>query len=100
MSQLIAALLLLSVAAFGGCQSGDGDDDRQTCLHLVDHLVDLQLGDEGAGDSAHSAEIAKHRAILRHAIEDRVVADCLKRPRAHTECALHASTSADLKECD
>jgi hypothetical protein len=100
MSRVVAPLLFLAVVGLASCQSGGGDDDRETCLRLVDHLVDMQLADAPPADGAHAAEIDKHRAILHHAIEDRVVAECLKRPRAHTDCALRAQTSAALKECD
>jgi hypothetical protein len=100
MSRLLAPVLFLSLVGLAACQGGGGDDDRETCLRLVDHLVDLQLGEAATADGAHAAEIEKHRVILHHAIEERVVAECLKRPRAHTDCALRAASPADLQECD
>jgi hypothetical protein len=99
MSRLLARVLFLSLVGLAACQAG-GDDDRETCLRLVHHLVDVQLGEAATADAAHANEIEKHRAILHHAIEARVVAECLKRPRAHTDCALRAASSADLQECD
>lgn len=99
MSRLVPPLLYLLLVGLPSCQSSDGDDDRETCLRLVDHLVDMQLGHVPT-DGSHAAEIGKHRAVLHHAIEDRVVAECLKRPRAHADCAMRAETSAALKECD
>lgn len=100
MSRLVTPLLILVLASLPSCQSSDGDDDRETCLRLVDHLVDLEVADARSADGARATEIDKHRAILHHAIENRVVAECLKRPRAHADCALRAETSAALKDCD
>lgn len=94
-------LLLVAIALpVTSCQSGDEDRDREECARLVDHLVDIQLDDDAPRDSSRAAERDKHRAILRHAIHDRVVADCMNQPAARTACALHANSSDELKECD
>jgi hypothetical protein len=96
-------VLLILAATFAlspSCQSGDGSGDREECDRLVDHLVDIQLADDTAADSLHAGEHEKHRTILRNAIRERVVASCLEGPAAHTDCALRARTSAELKECD
>ena len=94
-------LLFLAIALpVTSCQSGDQDGDREECARLVDHLVDLQLDADAPRDSSRAAEREKHRSILRHAIHDRVIADCLHQPAARTACALHATTSSELEECN
>ncbi len=94
-------LLFVAIALpLSSCQLGTDDRDREECARLVDHLVDIQLDGEVPREAQRAAEREKHRAILRHAIHDRVVADCLNRPAAHTECALEAKTSGELKECE
>lgn len=90
----------LAVAPAAACQSGHDRGDREECDRLVDHLVALQLSDSASHVPDRQREVEKHRTILRRAIRDRVVADCLEHPAAHTDCALRARTSAELEECD
>lgn len=95
--------LLLYVAALvlaASCQSAESDADREECDRLVEHLVEVQFRDAAASDPVRVAELGRHRAALRSAIHDRVVAACLARPAAHTDCALRARTPAELRECD
>jgi hypothetical protein len=95
---LLICVVVLTLAS--ACQSGHDSDDREECDRLVDHLVTLQLSDSSSQAPERQREVEKHRTILRRAIRDHVVADCLKHPAAHTDCALRARTSAELEECD
>lgn len=99
MARLLTRLVICSsLALLAGCQSGDGDAGETQCAQLVDHLVDLELG-TSSPNSPSSAELEKHRAAMHRAIEKEVLADCLSQPVARAECALRASTNADLARC-
>ena len=91
---LVTCLVLASTA----CQVRDDEgSDKAECAELVDHMVSLEFS--GADRSSDAAELARHRAAMTAAIKDRVIADCLARPRAYSECALAARTSREIGAC-
>lgn len=93
-------LVLCGVVGLAACWGGDSNDEDRRCEELVDHMVDLQLGEDDPTDPAQAAELEKHRASLRGAIGKRVLADCRSRPSAHQECLLRAANAAEIKECN
>ena len=95
-------LVSLSLAGLLSCGAGDEDlnDSEEGCRAVVDHIVDLQLGSKETPDSDRMPELEKHRATLRGAVGNRVLADCKTRPTAHRECVLRAASAAELKECN
>ena len=87
---LFASILLI------GCQAGiDERGDEAQCAALVEHTVSLEY----PADDERGSELERHRATLKAAIRDRVIADCLAKPRAFAECALEAKSAREMEVC-
>ena len=85
-------------SAMVACQVGQPErTDAAECAAVVEHMIDLEFPDRPTSPDA--AQLSRHRAAMKAAIRDRVVADCLTRPRAFTDCALAAPTSRAVGEC-
>jgi hypothetical protein len=96
----LVALVIAAVAVCTpACQPGLDRRLAAECAVLVSHVVDLEFADNGISDPARVAVLAKHRATMKAALRDRMVADCLTWPRAHLKCAMAARTPAEFKGC-
>ena len=97
-TKVCAFVLCLVGAVTFGCQGAeDTSDDPAACAALVDHLVELELDQET--DPVRVAEREKHQVILENAIKDRVTSECMSAPTAYRDCALRATSAADLAHC-
>lgn len=91
---MLRAALMLLVLGATGCGGGaapETDDER--CQRMAEHLADLRL----AGLEPQVAE--RHRELLGHSVDRRLLEWCAAASRAYVDCVLEATDPAEVGAC-
>jgi hypothetical protein len=93
------AVLVSILVSLAGCQADRDTPDRDACVAVLDHVVDLEVARRDGAPRARPDVLERHRDVLRAAIADRVLGDCMARPTTHAACVQRARTATDLIAC-
>ena len=87
--------VLLVMLICAACAKSD-DVDRSMCERYRDHLIDLRfLASDGS-----AADLAPHRAAMKHAMGDSFLETCEKTLKANQlDCALAATEPGTATAC-
>lgn len=89
-------VLLVGLAALFACSHGE-TVDRQKCLELRDHLIDVRLAN-AAG--AEGVDLAQHRAAMKQALGEKFLSECEQHTTiAQLRCELKATDLDATRSC-
>src|SRR4051812_18897717 len=91
-----AGLVLLFSAALIACADPPNPDDveRNRCITLREHLIDLRLASVGP-----SVDVSAHRTAMQQALGREFVENCRELPEAQVTCELAANDSVKAASC-